>query len=166
MIKMYHFNEAYQLYKQHKIPFRLLQEQAFVMLALCQNPYSSVNKPLEITQSDIDWLMHQTEATQDYSDNLGGYVYICEEEQDFLQIQGCNFEWAATHDGNWPNVTDMTMSWDACNYLDEASGDPQWVIFLLCWNNAGGHVYYVPKHLWVQARVTEHLEATNPTSNI
>lgn len=166
MIKMHHFNEAYQLYKQHKIHFRLLQEQAFVMLALCQNPYSSVNKPLEITQSDIDWLMHQTEATQDYSDNLGGYVYICEEDQDLLQIHGCNFEWAETNDGNWPNVTDMPMSWDACNYLDETSGDPQWVIFLLCWNNAGGNVYYVPKHLWIQAKVTEHIEATNPTSNI
>ena len=166
MIKIHHFHEAYQQFQQHKIPFRLLQDQATVVLGLCQNQHSSVSNPLEITQADIDWLMQQAEATQDYGELLGGYVYVCETEEDLLQIHGCNFEWAEEHYGNWPNVTHMPMSWDACNYLDEASGDPQWVIFLLCWNNAGGPVYYVPKHLWVQAKVTEHIEATNPTSNI
>lgn len=109
--------------------------------------------------------MQQPEATQDYGDYLGGYVYVCETDEDLLQIQGCDFEWAEAHDGNWPNVTDIAMPWDACTYLSEASGDPQWVIFLLCWNNAGGPVYYVPKHLWQQARVAEHIEATNPTLN-
>lgn len=166
MIKIHHFHEAYQYYQQQKISFRLLQDQATILLGLCQHPHASVSNPLEITQADIDWLMQQAEATQDYGDCLGGYVYVCETEQDLLQIHGCNFEWAEEHNGNWPNVTDISMSWDACNYLDEASGDPQWVIFLLCWNNAGGPVYYVPKHLWVQAKVTEHIKATNPTSNI
>ena len=165
MIKLHHFNEAYQHYKQHKIPFRLLQEQAAVMIGLCQNPHSSVTNPLEITQADIDWLMQQAEATQDYAEFLGGAVYVCETETDLLQIHGCDFEWAEAHDGNWPNVTDIPMSWDACDYLDEATGDSQWFIFLLCWNNAGGPVYYVPKELWVQARVTEHIEANNPTPN-
>lgn len=161
MIKLHHFNEAFQHYKQQQVPFRLLQDQAAVMLGLCQNPHTSVSNPVEITQADIDWLMQQAEATQDYSDYLGGAVYVCETELDLLEIHGCDFEWAEAHDGNWPNVTDMPMSWDACNYLDEASGKPEWVMFLLCWNNAGGPVYYVPKHLWVQARVAEHIVATN-----
>ena len=165
MIKIHYFNEAYQQFQQHKISFRLLQDQVAVMLGLCQNSHSSVTNPLEVTQVDIDWLMQQPEAMHDYGDYLGGYVYVCETEDDLLQIHGCDFEWAEAHDGNWPNVTDIQLSWDACNYLDEASGDPQWVIFLLCWNNAGGPVYYVPKHLWAKARVTEHMEATNPASN-
>ena len=165
MIKIHHFNEAYQQYTKHKINFRLLQDQAAVMLGLCQSPHAQISNPLEVTQADIDWLMQQAEAMQDYGNYLGGYVYVCETEQDLLQIHGCDFEWAGTHDGDWPNVTDIAMSWDVCNYLDEASGDPQWVIFLLCWNNAGGPVYYVPKHLWARARVTEHIEATNSTSN-
>ncbi len=163
MIKIHHFNEAFLHYKQHKINFRLLQDQAAVLLGLCQHIQSSVTNPLEITQADIDSLLLQPEASQDYGYYLGGYVYICESELDLLQILGCNFEWAKMHDGNWPNVTNIAMSWDACHYLDEASGDPQWAIFLLCWNNAGGPVYYVPKHLWVQARVNEHIEATSPT---
>lgn len=163
MLKIQNFNEAYERYKQHKINFRLLQDQAAVMIGLCQNPHASVTNPLEITQADIDWLMQQAEATQDYAEFLGGAVYVCENADDLLQIHGCDFEWAEAHDGNWPNVTDMPMSWDACDYLDEATADPQWVIFLLCWNNAGGPVYYVPKHLWAQARITEHIEATNPT---
>jgi hypothetical protein len=165
MIKIYYFNEACQYYTQHKISFRILQDQAAVMLGFCQNPHPSVSTPLEVTQADIDWLMQQSEAEQDYSDYLGGYVYVCETADDLLQIHGCDFEWAEAHDGHWPNVTDIPLSWDACNYLDEASGDPQWVIFLLCWNNAGGPVYYVPKHLWAKARVTEHIAASNPASN-
>lgn len=162
MIKIYHFNEAYQYYSQQKISFRLLQDQAAVILGLCQNPHPSISNPLEITQADIDWLMLQPEATQGYCEYLGGYVYVCETEDDLLQIHGCDFVWAEAHDGNWPNVTDIAMSWDACNYLDESSGEPQWVSFLLCWNNAGGPVYYVPKHLWFLARVSEHIDATNP----
>lgn len=165
MIKIHHFNEACQYYQQNKISFRLLQDQAAVMLGFCQIPHTQVGNPLEITQADFDLLMQQPEAMQDYSYYLGGYVYVCETEQDLLQIHGCDFEWAEAHDGHWPNVTDIAMSWDACNYLDEASGDPQWVIFLLCWNNAGGPVYYVPKGLWVQAKVSEHIEATNPVLN-
>ncbi|PPD45742.1 MAG: hypothetical protein CTY12_06865 [Methylotenera sp.] len=165
MIKLQRFQKAYQQYKQHKIPLRVLQDQAAVMLGICQNPHTSVSNPLEIIQADIDWLMQQAEATQDYDILLGGYVYICETEQDLLEIHGCNFEWAETHTGNWPNVTDMPLSWDVCAYLDEPTGDPQWVIFLLCWNNAGGPIYYVPKYLWVKARIAEHIAATECAGN-
>ena len=166
MIKIHHFNEAYQQYKQHKLSFRLLQDQATVMIGLSENTHSSVSNPLDITQADIDWLLQQDESTQSYDALLGGNVYVCETESDLLEIQGCDLNWAEANGGRWPDVTDIPMSWDVCNYLDEASGDPQWVIFVLCWNNAGGPVYYVPKHLWVQAMITEHIEATNPTSNI
>jgi hypothetical protein len=165
MIKLHNFNQAFQHYQQQKIPFRLLQDQAAVMIGVCQNPYASISNPLEITQADIDWLLQQAEAIQDYAEFLGGSVYVCETEQDLLEIHGCNFEWAEAHDGNWPNVTDMPMSWDACNYIDEPSGKPEWAIFLLCWNNAGGPVYYVPKHLWFKARVAEHIAATESAWN-
>ncbi len=164
MIKIHCFNEAFEHHKQNKLCFRLLQDQAAVMLGLCQNTHPSVSNPLEVTQADIDWLMQQPEATQDFNFYLGGYVYICEVEEDLLQILGCDFEWANAHSGNWPNVTDIAMSWDTCEYLPESIGNPQWVMFLMCWNNAGGSVYYVPKHLWVNARVIEHIEATNRAS--
>ena len=163
MITIYSFNDAHQHYLQHKISLRLLQDQAFIILGICQNNPSSATNPLEITQSDIDWLMQQPEATFDYGQYLGGYVYVCETEQDLMHIKGCDFDWAEKHHGIWPNVTDIAMSWDVCNYLDETTDDPQWVIFLMCWNNAGGPTYYVPKHLWQQARLTEHIAATNPT---
>ena len=161
MITIYSFNDAHQHYQKHKISLRLLQDQAFIILGICQNNPSSASTPLEINQSDIDWLMQQPEATHDYNQYLGGYIYVCESEKDLMHIQGCDFEWAEKHYGIWPNVTDVAMSWDACNYLDEATGDPQAVMFLMCWNNAGGPTYYVPRHLWEKARVTEHIEATN-----
>lgn len=160
MICIHNFTEANQFYKKNLISYRLLQDQATVMMGIYANSHINIINALDISDHNIDWLLQQEEASTDYSYLLGGYVYICEVEVDLQQINGCNFEWAEEHNGQWPNVTDIAMSWDACSYLDEASGDPEWVIFLLCWNNSGGPVYYVPKHLWTQARVTEHIEAT------
>ena len=164
MITTHNFNEAHQQYQSGVIPYRLLQEQAVVMLGLCSNPHPAVANSLAITDIDINWLLQQDEATFAYSDYLGGDVYICETEDDLKQIQGCDFEWAEAH-GGWPNVIDKPMSWDSCCYLQESEGEPQWVLFLLCWNNAGGHVYYVPKQLWSMARVSEHIAATDNASN-
>ena len=164
MIIQHHFKEAFDQYNQHQICFRLLQEQAAVMIGLCQNTYIFDCKPEEITEADIAWLLAQPEAAQSYENLLGGSMYICETEHDLLQILGCDFDWANAHDDNWPNVSDMALSWDACDYLTESVGDPQWVMFLMCWNNAGGPAYYVPKRLWAQARVTDQIAATNPSN--
>lgn len=165
MIIIHNFKEAFQQFQHRIIPYRLVQDQATVMLGLCSNPSPSAVNSLDITNSDINWLLQQPEAALDYSDSLGGYFYVSETEDDLLQIHGCDFEWAEAHNGNWPNVTELAMSWDSCCYLDESDGEPQWVMFLLCWNNAGGPVYYVPKHLWSIARVSEHISATGLAQN-
>ncbi len=165
MITTHNFNEAYQQHQHGLIPYRLLQDQAAVMLGLCSNSPPNVVNSLDITDSHINRLLQQPETALDYSDLLGGYVYICESEDDLLQIHGCDFEWAEIHGGVWPNVTELPMPWDSCCYLDESDGEPQWVLFLLCWNNGGGPVYYVPKHLWSTARVSEHIAATNLAQN-
>ncbi len=157
MITLHNFLSTYKHYQQQKISFRVLQEQAFVMLDVCDNPHAN---SMDITQSDIAWILEQEEATQSYDVLLGGNVYICETASDLIEIQGCDLDWAEAHDRRWPNVTDKPMTWDVCEYLEEATGKPQWVIFLLCWNNAGGSIYYVPKHLWMQARASEHIAAT------
>lgn len=156
MITISNFNEAHQLYQQELTPYRLLQEQAAVMLGI----YGKPTDALSITNQDIQWLLQQTESEMIYIDLLGGVMYICEQASDLQHIKGCDDAWAETHDGNWPNVTNMPLSWDVCCYLDEFEGEPQWVMFVFCWNNAGGPVYYVPKHLWEMARVTEHIAAT------
>jgi hypothetical protein len=161
MITICNFNQAFKQYQSGIIPYRLLQDQAAVLLGLCSNPHQTVVNSLEVTKSDISLLLQQDEASVKYADLMGGNVYVCEVEDDLKQIHGCDFEYAETHDGVWPNVTDMPMSWDSCYYLQESTGEPQWVIFLLCWNNAGGHVYYVPKHLWTMAKVTEHIATTD-----
>ena len=157
MITIHNFNEAQQLYQSGLIPFRLLQEQAQVMLS--QTTYPPIANALRITDDSIHWLSQQPEAMTDYLTLLGGYFCICECEADLKLIYGCDFEWAERH-GGWPNVTDIPMSWDNCCYLQEATCEPQWVNFLMCLNNAGGSVYYVPKQLWALARVTEHIATT------
>ena len=165
MVTIHSFNEAHHLYQSGVTPYRLLQDQTAVMLGICSKPHPSVVNSLDITVDDIHWLLLQEESAYAYSDYLGGNAYVCETEDDLKQIHGCDFAWAETHAGEWPNVTDMPMSWDSCCYLQESTGEPQWVLFLLCWNNAGGNVYYVPKHLWIAARVNEHIAATESVWN-
>lgn len=160
MIVLHHFQEAHQLYRQERILFRLLQDQAAVLIGVCQAKHPGVADPLDITKADIDWLLQQPEVSADYADMLGGYVHICESEEDLLQVQGCDMEFGEQH-GRWPNVTEMPLGWDSCAYLEESSGQPQWALFLLCWSDSGGPVYYVPKHLWQSARVEEHMNLTN-----
>ncbi len=110
MICIHHFNEAHQQYQDGRIPYRLLQDQAAVMIGLCSNPHPGVSYAWEITESNIQWLLQQEEAMADYSDFLGGYVYVCESEADLRQINGCDFDWAENHGGQWPNVTDKPIS--------------------------------------------------------
>ena len=88
---------------------------------------------------------------------FGGELKVCETEDDLKQVEGCDMKWAKEHNNQWPNVMDMPMSWDHAGFLDsdEKTG---WFIFLLCSNNAGGDVFYVPEALWEKARVREHLE--------
>lgn len=157
MITIRNFNEAHRLYQQDLLPLRLLQEQTVFLLSISDQPTDA----LSITNQHIKRLTEQPESAMDYMDLIGGDVHICEHANDLMHIQGCDVAWAEAHNDNWPNVTDIPMVWDVCCYLDEAEGDPQWVMFLLCWNNAGGPVYYVPKRLWDAARVSEHIAATN-----
>ena len=94
MIIAHNFNEAYQQYQSGLIPYRLIQEQAAVILGLCSNTSPIVTSALDITNCDIHWLLQQDEAGLAYSDYLGGNVYVCKTEDDLKQIIGCDFKWA------------------------------------------------------------------------
>ena len=161
MITISRFIDAYRSYQQRRCPYRLLQDQAAVLIGICRNTYRPIADALEVTDADIAWLLQQPEAADAYADLLGGNVHICETADDLKQIVGMDMDWANSHGSQWPNVTDQPMSWDSCTYLAEYSGEPQWAMFLLCWNDAGGPAYYVPKKLWDAARVAEHMAATN-----
>jgi len=159
------FIDAYRRYRNGQHPYRLLQDQAAVLMGLCRSANRPIPEALEVADADIDWMLQQPEAAAEYMDLLGGNVYVAETADDLKQIVGMDMDWAESHANKWPNCTDLPMSWDSCSFLAEKSGDPEWVMFLLCWNDAGGPVYYVPKHLWQQARVAEHIEATNVVWN-
>ncbi len=161
MLTLHHFTEAFGFYQQDRLPFRLLQDQAAVLVGLCRARCRPIADALNVTDEDVTWLLQQPESAWDYANFLGGYVHVCETEADLAQVQGCDFDWANTHGGKWPCVTDMPIAWDDCRKLQEATAEPQWAIFLICWNDAGGPVYYIPKHLWQVARLDEHISATN-----
>jgi hypothetical protein len=161
MIVSHNFTEALEQYQLGVLPFRLLQEQATLLIEYCEEAHETIADSQEITEADIAWLSDQPESEEDYEGFLGGNFHICESPEDLLAIEGCDLAWAKSHDGHWPNVTDLPMSWDSCRYVSETDAEPNWVLFLLCGNNAGGDTYFVPKHLWQLARVEEHMAATN-----
>lgn len=156
MIVIHNFKEAHLLYLQGQHPFRLIQDQAIVLINICPQPGRYISDALEITAEDIEWLLLQPEAEEDYNSFIGGEFYVCQTEADLKKVVGMDMEFARDHGNRWPDVTDQVMSWDACRFLDD-----EWAMFLLCWNDAGGSVFYVPKHLWQAARVAEHVAATN-----
>lgn len=159
MIVIHNFREAHRLYRQGSIPFRLLQEQAMVLIGFTSGSY--IEEPFEIGNEEIELLLHDPDiAEEDYNGMLGGDVHVCESEADLQEIVGMDMAFAESHGNRWPNVTDQVMSWDQCAYLKQKDGNPEWALFLLCWNDAGGPVFYVHKHLWQAARVAEHIAET------
>lgn len=161
MIVIHNFKEAHQLYQQGQILFRLLQEQALVLIGSCPQPGRYINEALEISVSDIEWLLQQPDALDDYNGMLGGEVHVCQCEADLKEIVNCDMEFARAHGNRWPDCTDQVMSWDVCNYLAEKDGEPNFCAFAIFWNDSGGNIFYVPKCLWQAARVAEHVAETN-----
>jgi len=159
MIVIPDFVQAHHLHQQGHIPFRLLQEQAMVLIGV--NSCRYVEDAFDIGDSDIEWLLQQPESSEDYNGMLGGDIHVCESEADLKEIVGMDMDFAKAHGDRWPDCTEQVMSWDQCAYLSEKDTEPEWALFLLCWNDAGGNVFYVPKHLWQAARVAEHIAETN-----
>jgi hypothetical protein len=160
MITITSFTEAHHLYQQQHIPWRLLQDQAAVLIGTCQNQHAGVADARNVSKGDVAWLLQQPEAEQTYVDLLGGNVHVAQTPDDLLQVEGCNFEFAKQF-GRWPNVTEVPLAFDDCKFLQETSGEAQWALLLTCWNDAGGSIYFLPRHLWIAARVAEHFAETN-----
>jgi hypothetical protein len=160
MIVLHTFRETHEQYQQGRIPFCVLQNLAKVMLDIEPMPNRYVFEATDISDVDIHWLLDTAVADEDYNGMLGGECHVCENEDDLLSIQGMDMEFAEAHGNRWPNVTELVMSWDACDYLPQQEGEPEWAMFLLCWNDAGGPVFYVPKRMWDVAHVAEHVAAS------
>jgi hypothetical protein len=159
MITISNFTQACQLQAEGQIPFRLLQEQAMLFVHLGAD--IDATDALEITTEHIQYLLGNEESEADYGGMFGGDVHVCEAEEDLKQVVGMDMAFARSHGNRWPDVTDQVMSWDDCRYLPEKDGDPQWALFFLAWNNAGGNSFFVPRKLWGTARVAEHVAETD-----
>lgn len=165
------YRETYEAYKRGEIDGVVVRDIAHAQFTIVleesmtiENLRTPADHGCNLSE---DELLKIYEASADKEEEgfdwqLGGEMYICETEEDLLQIHGLSLEWEAEHEG-CANVTDTPMSWDACDYVfgDSASG---WGIFLLCTNNAGGNLYYVPESLWEASRFKEHFKMSNATS--
>ncbi len=113
---------------------------------------------LEVTQKHINWILSQRIASLQYCDVIGGNVHVCETEDDLQQIFG-------DQHGRWPNCTEIAMAWDHCDYLKEDAGEANFGVLNCIWNESGGPLYFVPRRLWLAARLEEHMEMTGSVWN-
>lgn len=151
MVEIDSFKQAFQLYQSNQLALPVIQDIAFLLMNICDCHPLNVHSSTDINTDNLKWLSGQLSAEFSFNEYLGGDAYICESEADLNHIAGFDQSFADRH-GRWPSVIDQPMSWDVCHKLDS-----EWAVFCCIWNNAGGPVYYVPKSLWTQARVEEHL---------
>jgi hypothetical protein len=127
-----------------KIPFNVLREQAWGCIQCTEDPeYNSIDK---ITEEEATEVASSYIANESYDSLLGGDVYICEVSEDLQQLTGVDYEFFEEMK-RWPNILDMPLDADICTFVKD---QPDFILFLVCTNNAGGHSFFVPKHLWVE----------------
>jgi hypothetical protein len=142
MIEIKNFRQAFEMYKVGTLPLNLLQDQASAIMGDTERYAETADIEMEA----LERLYNDPEnSVADYGNYLGGNVYVCETLEDLKQVEGCDLDFADRNGDRWPNITDMPLEGDCCCYVHS---EPRFIMFLLCWNNAGGPVYYIPQHLW------------------
>lgn len=158
MLEYTNFQEMFDDYNKGLVPFCILEETARAVIFMCDLPVESFENLEKLSIKEIEDIAKDLE-TSDYSFEmgLGGNIHLCETSADLLQVKCSNLEWEEEH-GTMPNVTtpNLPIAWDDCNYVNQDI-ETGWAVFLLCTNNAGGPLYYIPKKLWKEARVEEHI---------
>lgn len=138
-----------------EVPFRILQEIAFVLL--CIGGHSDIAEATAVTQQEVDWLLALPEKIELMA-YMGGNAYICETEDDLMQVTGMDFEFSEQH-GRWPNCTEAVLALDECKYLLNADGSSDYALLFAATNNAGGSSWFIPQKLWQAAQIQDQIKA-------
>lgn len=150
-----YFSDLYNGFKRNEVAFCILEEVAKTQLAILEDYHDSTESLSLGTIIDIKDEVVKRELDS-FDETLGGYIYICENEDDLYEIIGVNYEWEKTH-GRPPNITDIALSWDYCNFIPASN----WAFILNCVNNSGGPTYFIHRSLWKKAKIEEHIKLTN-----
>ena len=113
MIELKNFKEVWLGFLSGKVEEPVLLD--------CTRVQSNIeNYNIEPTVEVAKILYKNFEDTEEnsFSYLVGGNVFICETEEDLEQIEGVDFEFAESNGGRWPNVTDLPMAWDCCDYVN------------------------------------------------
>ena len=163
MIEIRSLNEIASLHQSGMVPFRIMQEVAFVLLGLTDND-KDIAAPTAITQQEVDWLLAQSEDI-DFMTYMGGNVFIVETNADLAEVVGMDFEFAKLH-GRWPNCMEAILPLDEIKYLIKSDGSADYVLLFAATNNAGGSSWFIPRHLWQAAKIDKQIEAHQQFWNV
>jgi hypothetical protein len=155
MITIHSFKEMTKLHQAGEVPYRIVQEIAFVLLGLCGG--KDVASAVDVTDAEIDWLLALPEET-DFMHYMGGWVYICETEEDLKQVTGMDFQFSEQH-GRFPDCTEAILPLDDARVLINEDGTADYALLFAATNNAGGPSWFIPQHLWQAAMIDKQIKA-------
>jgi hypothetical protein len=159
MIVIQSFKEMAEFHQSGAVPFRIVQEVAYVLLGLCEYVGKDIAEPTALTQQEADWLLAKQEDIE-FMTYLGGNIFIVETEADLSEVIGMDFEFSAKH-GRWPTCCEAVLPLDDARYLLNADGSSDYALLFAATNNAGGPSWFIPQHLWQAAQIDKQIEANH-----
>jgi hypothetical protein len=157
MIVIQSFKNMVGRHKTSEVPFRIVQEVAYVLLGLCGYSGKDIAEATAISQQEVDWLLGLPEDIE-FMSYLGGNAFIVEIEADLSEVIGMDMEFAKLQ-GRWPNVTEAVLPWDECKYLANADGSADYALLFAATNNAGGPSWFIPRSFFPAAQIDKQIEA-------
>jgi hypothetical protein len=145
MIEFQNLKQLEDAVENKTIPVEIAEE---LLEALCWDDVPAVGVKERFDYFKTEEPEHYD--SPDYFDlTLGGQPSVCETVEDLEEIEGITGK-----------CTESVQSWDVARYLKD---DPssEWAMLLLCTSNAGGTSYFIPRKLWADALIEQHILETD-----
>jgi hypothetical protein len=135
------FKHANELYLTAKIPYVIYKQIIY--------SFKSYNEDFDTDGA----ILASSDSEEPFNGIFGGEIYVIESLDDLKEIS------TGIASGNrWLSLAEVPDSFDMCEWIDK---DPKtgYVGVLMCWNDAGGPLYFIPKE-FVTANVKESIRLT------
>jgi hypothetical protein len=116
--------------------------------------FALITKTFDFYSTMVDEILKSEFADQPYYDLFGGKIQLVESKEDLREI---STGIASVANDRWLTLYEVPESFDVCDWTDK---DQDFVQVVMCWNDAGGPLYFIPKE-FVTENVLDSIKLTN-----